>query len=331
MLQIRNLTSVFPTDSGMIKAVNGVDFHLKQGQIVGLVGESGCGKSATMLSILRLLPHPGKIIQGEVLFEGEDLLKKPLSEMRKIRGRKISMIFQDPMTTLNPVFKVGEQIRESMVIHGFFKKDGWNGFDFFRRRRKRKEIDKVISLMEEVGIPSADLRYYDYPHQFSGGMQQRALIAIALACNPRVILADEPTTALDVTIQAQILDLLRRINEEHGTGIILVTHDLGVAAEFCHEIAVMYAGRIVERSKTDDIIEDPKHPYTQGLLKSIPRIVKHKQKLYVIPGSVPDLLQMPPGCAFAPRCVYAIKKCKEKNVPLTEIEEGRYVRCINYI
>jgi len=331
MLQIRNLTSVFPTDRGMIKAVNEVDFYLKQGQIVGLVGESGCGKSATMLSILRLLPHPGKIIQGEILFEGEDLLKKPLSEMRKIRGRKISMIFQDPMTTLNPVFKVGEQIRESLVIHGFFRKEGWGVFNFFQRKRKRKEIDKVISLMEVVGIPSADLRYHDYPHQFSGGMQQRALIAIALACNPRVILADEPTTALDVTIQAQILDLLRKINEEHGTGIILVTHDLGVAAEFCHEIAVMYAGRIVERSKTDDIIEDPKHPYTQGLLKSIPRIVKNKQKLYAIPGSVPDLLQMPPGCAFAPRCIYATKKCREKDVPLIEIEEGRYVRCINYM
>lgn len=331
MLQIKNLTSVFPTDRGTIKAVNGVDFHLKQGQIVGLVGESGCGKSATMLSILKLLPHPGRVIQGEILFEGEDLLKKPLSEMRKIRGRKISMIFQDPMTTLNPVFRVGEQIRESLAIHGFFRKEGWGVFDFFQRKRKRKEIDKVISLMKVVGIPSADLRYYDYPHQFSGGMQQRVLIAIALACNPRVILADEPTTALDVTIQAQILDLLRKINEEHGTGIILVTHDLGVAAEFCHEIAVMYAGRIVERSKTDDIIEDPKHPYTQGLLKSIPRIVKHKQKLYAIPGSVPDLLQMPPGCAFAPRCVYATKKCREKDVPLIEIEEGRYVRCINYM
>lgn len=331
MLQVRNLKTTFPTERGIVRAVDGVDFSLKNGEIVGLVGESGCGKSMTLLSILRLVPPPGKVVGGEIVFEGNNLVKASPSEMRKIRGKKISMIFQDPMTTLNPVFKIGEQIRESMRIHGLFKEDGSFFDNLFKTKQKTREYKRVIELMEEVGIPAPDFRYHDYPHQFSGGMQQRALIAIALACEPKLLLADEPTTALDVTIQAQILDLLKRINATHNTSIILVTHDLAVAAEFCHEIAVMYAGKIVERGPVDEVMESPKHPYTKGLLESIPKIARVKKKIKAIPGNVPDLADLgDTGCAFYDRCDVAIPKCKETNIPMIEVKTGEFVRCLLY-
>ncbi|HHX22911.1 MAG: ABC transporter ATP-binding protein [Tepidanaerobacteraceae bacterium] len=331
MLHVRNLKTTFPTDRGIVKAVDGVDFSLKNGEIVGLVGESGCGKSMTMLSILRLVPPPGKVDSGEIIFEGKNLVNATPSEMRKIRGKKISMIFQDPMTTLNPVFKIGEQIRESMRIHGLFKHNESLFNDFFKKKQKEKEYKRVIELMEEVGIPAPDLRYNNYPHQFSGGMQQRALIAIALACEPKLLLADEPTTALDVTIQAQILELLNKINTVHKTSIILVTHDLAVAAEFCHEIAVMYAGKLVERGPVDEVMGRPKHPYTKGLLASIPKITKVKKKIKAIPGNVPDLTELgSSGCAFCDRCDVAIPKCRESHIPMIEIKPGEFVRCILY-
>ncbi len=328
-MEIKGLRTVFPTSKGEVVAAKDVDLTMEPGQIIGLVGESGCGKSVTMLSILRLVPHPGRIVSGQVLFFGEDLVKKSPLEMRRIRGKEIAMIFQDPMTTLNPVFKVGEQIRESLRIHGIMSEQA-GSWPWGARYRLQAERDKVIQLMEEVGIPSPQARYHEYPHQFSGGMQQRALIAIALACEPRLLLADEPTTALDVTIQAQILDLLRRINETHGTGIILVTHDLGVAAEFCEEIVVMYAGQIVERGPTDEVIQRPLHPYTRGLLRSIPRITREKRKLEPIPGVVPDLANLKYNCAFYDRCDAALPKCEHDELELRDVGGGRLVRCVLY-
>jgi len=290
----------------------------------------------TMLSILRLVPYPGKIVQGEVLYRGENLVDKPMSEMRQMRGQEIAMIFQDPMTTLNPVFKVGEQVRESLRIHGLMG-DGRLPWPFdklrtwpFDKARRTAEKQRVLKIMEEVGIPATEHRYHEYPHQFSGGMQQRMVIAIALACEPKLLLADEPTTALDVTIQAQILDLLRQINREHGTSIILVTHDLGVTAEFCRRIAVMYAGRIVEKGTTDQVIQHPHHPYTQGLLNSIPCIAEEKKKIRPIPGEVPEPIDLPQGCAFYPRCDRARMECQGDEIPMKEIEEGRLVRCVLY-
>ncbi len=301
-----------------MKAVDGISLELKEGEVLGLVGESGCGKSVTLLSILGLVPYPGKITGGEVWFEGENLLEKSSNEMRHYRGNKISMIFQDPMTTLNPVFYVGEQIRESLKVH----KHG--------RISKRNEKEKVLQLIKDVGLPSPEQIYQQYPHQLSGGMQQRILIAIALSCNPKVILADEPTTALDVTIQAQILDLLRKINKDVGTGIILVTHDFGVVAEFCQKVAVMYAGKIVETGSVEQIIFKPKHPYTQGLLKSIPKIGDKKTKIHSIPGDVPDLAALPLGCSFHPRCDKSMSDCQKDEIPLQVMEKGRQVRCLLY-
>jgi oligopeptide/dipeptide ABC transporter ATP-binding protein len=301
-----------------VKAVDGISLELKEGEVLGLVGESGCGKSVTLLSILGLVPYPGKITGGEVWFEGENLLEKSSNEMRHYRGNKISMIFQDPMTTLNPVFYVGEQIRESLKVH----KHG--------RISKRNEKEKVLQLIKDVGLPSPEQIYQQYPHQLSGGMQQRILIAIALSCNPKVILADEPTTALDVTIQAQILDLLRKINKDVGTGIILVTHDFGVVAEFCQKVAVMYAGKIVETGSVEQIIFKPKHPYTQGLLKSIPKIGDKKTKIHSIPGDVPDLAALPLGCSFHPRCDKSMSDCQKDEIPLQVMEKGRQVRCLLY-
>ena len=318
MLKIHNLCTIFFTSRGMVKAVDGLSLELKEGKVLGLVGESGCGKSVTLLSILRLVPYPGKIIDGEVWFQGENLLKKSSKEMRHFRGNKISMIFQDPMTTLNPVFHVGEQIRESLRVHNYEKTP------------KKIEKEKVLKLIKNVGLPSPEQIYQQYPHQLSGGMQQRILIAIALSCNPKVILADEPTTALDVTVQAQILDLLRKINNDLGTGIILVTHNLGVVAEFCQKVAVMYAGKLVEEGSVNQIIFEPKHPYTQGLLKSIPKIGGKKTKIQSIPGDVPDLAALPPGCSFHPRCDKALPDCQKGEIPLQMIEKGRQVRCLLY-
>ncbi len=316
MLKVHNLCTNFFTYRGIVKAVDGVSLELKEGEVLGLVGESGCGKSVTLLSVLGLVPYPGKITSGEVWFEEENLLKKSSKEIRHFRGNKISMIFQDPMTTLNPVFHVGEQIRESLKVH----KHG--------RISKRNEKEKVFQLIKDVGLPSPEQIYSQYPYQLSGGMQQRILIAIALSCKPNLILADEPTTALDVTIQAQILDLLRKINKDIGTGIILVTHDLGVVSEFCQKVAVMYAGKIVETGLVEQIIFEPKHPYTQGLLKSIPKIGDKKSKIQSIPGDVPDLATLPKGCAFYPRCSQHMPKCQKNEIPLQKIEKGRQVRCL---
>jgi oligopeptide/dipeptide ABC transporter ATP-binding protein len=307
VLELRNLTTVFPTRRGEVRAVDGVNLSLYPGQIIGLVGESGCGKSTVLLSILGLIARPGRIEQGQVLLEGRDVSQLTGKALRRVRGKEIAMIFQDPLSTLNPAFPVGEQIRESLRLHNMIPGPGWWPLDIDRRRREK---ERVIEVMREVGIPAPEARYRSYPHGFSGGMQQRALIAIGLSCMPKVLLADEPTTALDVTIQAQIVDLMRRINREHGTAIILVTHDLGLAAEFCDHIAVMYAGRIVEIGKTDDVIEHTQHPYTEGLLRCIPNI-QERRSIQPIWGNVPDLAELPPGCAFAPRCEYARPICSQ--------------------
>lgn len=324
VLEIRDLTTLFPTRRGEVRAVDGVNLTLMPGQVLGLVGESGCGKSTVLLSILGLITHPGRIEKGQIVLNGRDLRAQPRRAMRSIRGKEIAMIFQDPLSTLNPAFPVGEQIRESLRLHNMIP--GWpRPFDRMRRAAERR---RVLEVMQEVGIPVPEARYRDYPHQFSGGMQQRALIAIGLACNPRVLLADEPTTALDVTIQAQIVELMRRINREHGTAIILVTHDLGLAAEFCDQIAVMYAGRIVEIGPTENVIENPQHPYTEGLLRCIPRIGERRQRIDPIPGSVPDLAALPPGCAFAPRCPYARPVCSQGFFRLQEVESGHRARCL---
>ncbi|HHY37294.1 MAG TPA: ABC transporter ATP-binding protein [Firmicutes bacterium] len=327
MLKIENLSTHFPTERGLVKAVNNVSLSLGRGEILGLVGESGCGKSMTLLSILRLVPFPGKIVGGKIIFNGSDILQKSPAEMRRIRGKEIAMIFQDPMTTLNPVFKVGEQIGEALRIHGLMEEKAFRLK--YGSNKRHAEKKRVLELMEEVGIPSPEVRYQEYPHQFSGGMQQRALIAIALSCNPKLLLADEPTTALDVTIQAQILALLEQINREHGTSIILVTHDLGVAAEFCHRIAVMYAGILVEEGPTEAVIERPCHPYTRGLLRSIPRITGERKRIEPIPGNVPDLAGLGEGCPFAPRCHLARAACRRNDIPWQQIAANHKVRCLN--
>jgi len=329
LLQLKNLRTTFPTKRGLVTAVNGVNLTLREGEIVGLVGESGCGKSVTLLSILGLIARPGRIADGDILFQGRSLPALAPDQMRAIRGKEIAMIFQDPLSTLNPAFPIGEQIRESLRLHNIIPANGpFGGIGWpFNGRRFNAERQRVLKVMEEVGIPSPDDRYSAYPHQFSGGMQQRALIAIALACEPKLLLADEPTTALDVTIQAQILDLMRQINHTHGTAIIMVTHDLGVAAEFCQSIAVMYAGRIVERGTVDQVIEGPQHPYTQGLLACRPRLDARHQ-IRPIPGEVPDLVDLPEGCAFHPRCEFARDECLGEPIVLTEVAPGHYARCI---
>jgi oligopeptide/dipeptide ABC transporter ATP-binding protein len=329
LLELRHLTTVFPTRRGLVRAVDGMDFSVHEGEKLGIVGESGSGKSVTLLSIMRLVPNPGQISDGDVLFQGESLLWKSPAEMRQIRGKEIAMIFQDPLTTLNPVFSVGDQIRESLRIHNIVKQsDGGRG-RLFRRRRRNAEDERVIRVMEDVGIPSPLERSKAYPHQFSGGMQQRAIIAIALACEPRLLLADEPTTALDVTIQAQIMDLLNRICQEHGTSIILVTHNLGLVAEFCDSIIVMYAGWMVEKGTVDEVIADPRHPYTAGLLRCLPNISARREKISPIPGLVPDLAQLPLGCPFSPRCERARPRCSEDGeITLTKLGGGRLVRCL---
>jgi oligopeptide/dipeptide ABC transporter ATP-binding protein len=329
LLEIKNLTTEYPTQRGPVRAVHGVDLKLPAGGILGLVGESGCGKSTVLLSIMRLIRSPGRITQGEILYKGQDLSKANPRQMRQIRGKEISMIFQDPQSTLNPVFSIGEQIRETLMLHQVMSSGKGPGFLDFSRKKREKE--RVLEVMSEVGISSVDARYRAYPHQFSGGMLQRALTAIALVCNPALILADEPTTALDVTIQAQILDLMSQINQDHHTAIILVTHDLGVAAEFCDSIAVMYAGRIVEQGRVEQVIETPQHPYTQGLLNCRPRITPVKQPIAPIPGNVPDLVDLPPGCAFADRCQYHRPVCDGGPVPLIEAAPGQTSRCLRHV
>ncbi len=331
LLQLQNLTTIFPTRRGLVRAVDGMNFALHEGEKMGIVGESGSGKSVTLLSIMRLVPQPGQIAVGEVLFEGTSLLAKSPAKMREIRGKEIAMIFQDPLTTLNPVFSIGEQIHESLRIHNIVSGANSRHDRLFRRRKRGLEQERVIQVMEDVGIPSAETRAKSYPHQFSGGMQQRAIIAIALSCEPRLLLADEPTTALDVTIQAQIMDLLNRINRKHGSSIILVTHNLGLVAEFCDNIIVMYAGWMMEKGTVDQVIQDPKHPYTRGLLRCLPRISAKKEKIHPIPGLVPDLALLPPGCPFSPRCDQVMPACQQDGaIPLQELDEGRLVRCLLY-
>ncbi len=332
LLELDNLTTVFPTRRGLVRAVDGLSFQLHEGEKLGIVGESGSGKSVTLLSILRLVPHPGEIIAGEVRFQGEKLSAKSTREMRRIRGREMAMIFQDPMTTLNPAFVVGEQIRESLRIHNVVPRPNGRGLAsrFFGRARRAAEYERVWQAMAEVGIPVPEQSARRYPHQFSGGMQQRVLTAIALACEPKVLLADEPTTALDVTIQAQILALLDRINQERGTAITLVTHNLGVVAEFCESIIVMYAGQLMEKGPIDQVIEEPKHPYTRGLLRCLPRISGRRERISPIPGLVPDLAELPPGCPFSPRCDLAMPECSQTDaaISLKTLPDGRLVRCL---
>jgi peptide/nickel transport system ATP-binding protein len=319
LLKMRSLHTYFFTDEGVAKAVDGVDLELEDGGTIGLVGESGCGKTVTALSIMRLVPDPpGKIVQGEISFQGTDLLTLSEAEMRKIRGRFISMIFQEPMTSLNPVFQIGEQISEVLRLH---------------ERTSRKEAwNRSIEMLKMVGIPAPERRVLEYPHQLSGGMRQRAMIAMALACSPKLMIADEPTTALDVTIQAQILELINRLQQEKGMSVILITHNLGVIAETARKVAVMYAGRIVEYTDVRSIFASPKHPYTQGLLKSIPRLDEHhgrKERLEAIPGLVPSLLNLPKGCKFSNRCKYVFDRCVEEP-PLIETVPRHLVRCWLY-
>ncbi len=319
-LEVKNLKTYFYTEDGVVKAVDGVDFQVFPGEVMGLVGESGCGKSVSSFSIMRLITAPGKIIEGEIILDGENLLKKTEAEMVNIRGNRISMIFQQPQTSLNPVFKVGEQIAEVLDIHqGLGKEAG----------RQR-----AIELLKMVGISEAERRADSFPHELSGGMAQRVMIAMALACAPELLIADEPTTALDVTIQAQILDLMRGLREKIGTSIILITHDLGVVAEMCERVAVMYAGRIVEQSDVKSLFDQPMHPYTQGLIGSIPVLGKIKDRLDVIPGSVPNLVNLPPGCRFAPRCrarvEHGLNICAENEPELTEALPNHLVRCWLY-
>lgn len=331
LLELKGLTTVFPTRRGLVRAVDDLGFQLHKGEKLGVVGESGSGKSVTLLSILKLVPHPGEIVNGEVCFRGDNLLTKSTKEIRQIRGKDIAMIFQDPMTTLNPAFLIGEQIRESLRIHNIVPRSTGLLSRLYDRTRRNAENRLVWDAMADVGIPVPRQNSRRYPHQFSGGMQQRALIAIALACEPQILLADEPTTALDVTIQAQILDLLNKINREHGTAIVLVTHNLSVVAEFCQKIIVMYAGQVMERGTVEQVVEDPKHPYTHGLLNCLPRIVSRREKISPIQGLVPDLADLPPGCSFAPRCSSCISECSQVDaLPLKKLSDGRLVRCLLY-
>jgi len=297
-----------------VRAVDGVDFRLERGRTLGIVGESGCGKSVTALSIMGLVPQPpGRIAAGEVLFEGEDLLKLPAGRLRDLRGDKLSMIFQEPMTSLNPAFPVGEQIAEVLLRH--------------RHPSKHEAKNQAIEMLRRVRIPSPERRADDYPHQLSGGMRQRVMIAMALACNPKLLIADEPTTALDVTIQAQILELMRALRAELGTAIILITHDLGVIAELADDVIVMYAGQVIERCAVERLFCEPQHPYTIGLLGSIPRLHLEQERLSAIEGFVPDAAAPPPGCRFHPRCPFAVEKCRQEVPPLMEITPDHYAAC----
>ena len=314
LLSVHNLKTYFYTDEGVVKAVDGLTYELHKGETLGIVGESGCGKSVHALSVMRLIPTPpGKIVEGEILFQGTNLLKLPEDEMRRIRGNRIAMIFQEPMTSLNPVLTIGEQIAEAVMLHqGMSKKDAW---------------DRAVEMLEKVKIPLARERVRDYPHQFSGGMRQRVMIAMALSCNPSILMADEPTTALDVTIQAQILDLMRELQKEFNMAIILITHNLGVVAEMADNVVVMYAGRPVEHASVHDTFRDPRHPYTWGLLHSIPKLYERKERLIPIEGQPPSLIDLPPGCTFAPRCPFAMEVCVKADPPEYPVTNDHYARC----
>jgi len=314
LAEVKALQTYFFTDDGVVKAVDGVSFPIYRGKTLGVVGESGCGKSVTALSIMRLLSHPGRIVGGQVLFEGQDLVPIAEPEMREIRGNKISMIFQEPMTSLNPVFTIGNQISEAVILH--------------QKLSKRAARERTVEMLRLVKIPAAETRIDEYPHQMSGGMRQRVMIAMALACNPQLLIADEPSTALDVTIQAQILDLMRELQQELQMSILIITHDLGVVAELADYVAVMYASKVVEYADVKELFASPLHPYTQGLFKSRPAIGTPKgKKLTIIPGSVPNPLRFPTGCKFHPRCPKAIDACKVKEPELRELRPGHWVRC----
>ncbi|NLY63031.1 MAG: ABC transporter ATP-binding protein [Erysipelothrix sp.] len=315
LLEVKNLHTYFDTEAGVVKAVNGVDFHIEAGKTLGIVGESGSGKSVTSMSVIRLLDYPGKIAAGEVIYRGEDLTKVSEARMRAIRGNEISVIFQEPMTSLNPVFKVGKQIGEALILH--------------QNLTKKEARQRSIQLLRDVKIPRPEKVVDDYPHQLSGGMRQRVMIAMALACNPAILIADEPTTALDVTIQAQILSLMNDLKNDQNTAILFITHDLGVVNQMADDVVVMYCGEVVEYASVDEIFGKTKyqHPYTEGLLDSIPRIDTQSKRLDPIPGAVPHPLDLPKGCKFAPRCKFATKKCHNEHPQLVAVNGGQKVRC----
>lgn len=315
LLEVRGLKTCFNTEDGIVKAVDGVDYTVYSGETLGIVGESGCGKSVNALSIMRLLDEKGKITGGEILFNGEDLLKKTEAEMRKIRGNEIAMIFQEPMTALNPVFTIGDQIMEAIILH--------------QKKAKGEAREIAISTLRKVGIPSPEKRVDEYPHELSGGMRQRAMIAMALCCNPKLLIADEPTTALDVTIQAQILDLMLGLQKEYGMALMMITHDLGVIAEISDRVVVMYAGKVAEYADVKTLFKNPKHPYTWGLMNAIARLDIEQTELYNIPGIVPDPLHFPDGCKFHTRCPFTDSDCKQTEPSLEEIETGHFVRCFH--
>jgi oligopeptide transport system ATP-binding protein len=315
LLKLKNLVVQFYTQDGIVYAVNGISYTAEAGQTLGIVGESGCGKSVSVLSAMRLIPEPpGKIVDGEIFYQGQDLLKLDKSQIRNIRGKEIAMIFQDPMTSFNPVLTIDRQLSEASMVHFGMGKE--------------EAHQRTVELLELVGIPQAAERCYDYPHQFSGGMRQRAMIAMALSCNPSVLIADEPTTALDVTIQAQIVDLIKELSEQFDMAIIWITHDLGVIAELADRVVVMYAGFVVEEADIFTLFENPSHPYTLALLKSLPRVdTSTSEKLATIPGSPPDCLSLPPGCPFAPRCAFTIDRCLHENPPLDKISLEHKIAC----
>ena len=315
LLEVKDLRTYFFTDDGVVRAVDGISYDIQEGETMGLVGESGCGKTVSALSILRLIPNPpGKIVGGEVLFDGDDLLKVDEDEIRHVRGNRIAMIFQEPMTSLNPVLTIGRQLTEALELH--------------LKLGRAAATNRAIELLDMVGISEAATRLSDYPHQFSGGMRQRVMIAMALSCNPKLLLADEPTTALDVTIQAQILEILARLSKEFGTAVIIITHNLGVVARYADRVNVMYAGKIIESGSARELYGNPRHPYTLGLLKSVPRLDEAKKdKLVPIEGFPPDLIQALPGCSFYPRCNYRVDKCQREEPPLMLVDSKHHAAC----
>ena len=315
LLKIKGLETTFFTDDGQIPAVDNIDFSVHEGEILGIVGESGCGKSVTSLSIMGLVPSPpGKITGGQILLEGKDLAKLSDKEMRSVRGKDVAMIFQEPMTSLNPLFTIGNQLIEAILIHN-------------KKWTKKQARERAVEIVKLVGLPRAEELINDYPHQLSGGMRQRVMIAMALVCDPKVLIADEPTTALDVTIQAQILHLMRDLNKRLNTAVLLITHDLGVVAEICQRVIVMYAGKVVEEATVEDIFNNPQHPYTQGLIKSVPDMRFKKDSLYSIQGNVPKPGSIKVGCRFAARCEFATDRCLKENPPLYQTSESHKTRC----
>ena len=318
LLEVNNLTTHFFTQDGVVKAVDGITYNLEEGEVLGVVGESGCGKSVHALSIMRLIPSPpGRTVAGEVVFEGENLLNMDDSEMRNIRGNRIAMVFQEPMTSLNPVLTIGRQLTETLELH--------------QNMTRQQARTRAADLLQTVGIPDAERRLVDYPHQFSGGMRQRVMIAMALSCNPKLIIADEPTTALDVTIQAQILELMQDLARDFGTAMIIITHNLGVVARYADNVNVMYAGKIIETGSAREIYHNPRHPYTLALLNSVPRLdASERVKLDAIEGLPPDLVNLPEGCSFAPRCKFIYERCVEETPALTETNPGHNSACWRY-